>query len=30
MSVPNFQSIQNKLFPIINQELPKYMGKQTL
>ena len=27
MSVPNFQSIQNKLFPIINQELPKYMGQ---
>ena len=27
MSIPNLQNIQNKLFPIINKEMPRYMGQ---
>ena len=27
MSMHNLQNIQNKLFPIINNEIPKYMGQ---
>lgn len=27
MAIPNYQNIQNKLFPIINKDMPRYMGQ---